>query len=247
MTEIYLTKMVLNPQCNQVRLDIGNPQELHRTVSSGFPEIKGQGHLPKHLRETPRNKFDILHRLEIDRRGSRAALLVQSTIKPNWSSLPENYADGEIQCKAVHEVYSKIKDGMSLLFRLEANPAKRDKNKFILDKPKQRRRFAIITDEERTNWLARQGSRTGFKLVDVMAEPTVRNVFVAADGQVSFKKRDKDNPDRTHRVNYGSVIFEGVLQVTNADDFVKKALMKGIGQGKAYGFGLLLIAPIKSN
>jgi len=38
------------------------------------------------------------------------------------------------------------------------------------------------------------------------------------------------------------VQFDGVLQVINADDFVK-TIARGIGSGKGFGFGLLSLAP----
>jgi CRISPR system Cascade subunit CasE len=43
-------------------------------------------------------------------------------------------------------------------------------------------------------------------------------------------------------MTFGSVLFEGVLQVTDPDGF-RETLATGIGSGKAYGFGLLSIAP----
>ena len=66
--ELYLTKMVLNPHSRRVQFEIGNPQELHKTVCGAFPAIENQAHLPHHERETPRNKFDVLHRLDVDYR-----------------------------------------------------------------------------------------------------------------------------------------------------------------------------------
>ena len=39
-----------------------------------------------------------------------------------------------------------------------------------------------------------------------------------------------------------SVLFEGLLQVTDPDAF-RQTLIRGIGSGKSFGFGLLSIAP----
>jgi CRISPR system Cascade subunit CasE len=38
------------------------------------------------------------------------------------------------------------------------------------------------------------------------------------------------------------VVFEGRLRVTDAEAF-RRALAAGIGSGKAFGFGLLSVAP----
>ena len=39
--------------------------------------------------------------------------------------------------------------------------------------------------------------------------------------------------------------YEGILEVTNADNF-RDTLVRGIGPAKAFGFGLLSVAPIRS-
>lgn len=51
---------------------------------------------------------------------------------------------------------------------------------------------------------------------------------------------------RTGKPNltFGAVLFEGVLRVTDAAAF-RAALERGIGSGKAYGFGLLSVAPAR--
>lgn len=248
MMEIYLTKMILNPKCPQARRDLGNPQELHRTISRGFPESENQAHLPKHLRETPRNRFDVLHRLDIDRNRGKAILFVQSTVDPDWSFLPHDYTD-EIRQKSVHEQYGQIENGMSLIFRLQANPTKRVGNSDqIADArfkdTKMRRRVELRTDEEKIGWLKRKGEEAGFKLTDVKVAP-VPNVASVEEGKLYGRKADEKNLDKAHRLTFGSVVFEGVLQVTDAEKF-RAALQKGIGSGKAYGFGLLSIAPVNS-
>lgn len=253
MTEIFLTKIILNPKCPQVRRDLGNPQELHRTVSKGFSEVENQAHLPKHLQETPRNKFNILHRLEIDNRRGRAILFIQSSVKPDWSFLAGDYAD-ELKCKAVHEQYSKIENGMTLVFRLQANPTKRIGGKYEhpdekkraeftakFRDDKKRRRISMNKDEDRIEWLTRKGLEAGFRLTNIKVALTVENVASVAEGKINFRK-EKSSPNLT----FGSVIFEGVLQVTDAEKF-QEALKTGIGTGKAYGFGLLSIAPAGEN
>jgi CRISPR system Cascade subunit CasE len=53
--------------------------------------------------------------------------------------------------------------------------------------------------------------------------------------------------NKTGKVGMGqrlrSVRYEGVLEVTNPNGF-QKVLTSGIGPAKAFGFGLLSIAPI---
>ena len=243
MKKIYLTKMVLNPRSNQVRSEVGRPQELHKTICRAFPPVENPPEAKHHERKTPRNEYNILHRLDIDRHRGKAFLLVQAEHEPDWSFLTNDYAD-ELKTKEVGENFQAIENGMTLVFRLQANPTKRigksddkAKDKFKPSGNKEiRRRVELRTDEERFSWLERQGERFGFQIAKLKIEPAVRNVVSAQEEKISFRKSGKKDP-----VTYGSVVFEGVLKVTDADNF-KKALINGIGQGKAYGFGLLSVA-----
>lgn len=257
--KIYLTKMILNPLSRRVYTEVGNPQELHKTISNGFPAIENQEDLPKHKRKTPRNEYNILHRLDIDRHRGKAFLLVQSQHKPDWRFLDAaDYAD-EIKTKEVGENYEAIENGRRLIFRLQANPTRRVANRFEyqneekrdeFDKKfkdsKNRRRISIYKEEEQIEWLAKQGENHGFQIADLKINPAVRNVISAKEGKIEFKKRDEKDSHKKTTLTYGSVVFEGVLKVTDADKF-REALVNGIGQGKAYGFGLLSVAPAVEN
>ncbi len=254
MTKIFLTKMILNPKCPQVRRDLGNPQELHRTISNGFEKVgddefitekvskKTGEEIETKIKATPRNKFDILYRLDINRRRGEAILFVQSSVEADWKILLPDYAF-EIKQRTVHEQYGKIENGMNLMFCLQANPSKRDKTKFDAEKPKQRKRFALLRDEDRIEWLRRQGERCGFRLADIKVSPTrtIENVASVEEANLVFRK-EKNSP----KITIGAVVFEGVLQIIDAKEF-QKALKCGIGSGKAYGFGLLSVAPIREN
>jgi len=243
--EMYLTRMVLNTQSRKVWNDLGNPQQLHRTVSSAFPKIEDQMHLPHHERKSPRSEFNLLHRLEFDRSTGKAVLLVQSNARPDWSSLVEGYAH-KIESKTLHDKYAGIANGLILQFRLQANPTKRiGKSDNIADAkfkdPDKRRRVDIRTDEGRIAWLKRKGEECGFRITGLKIKDSVENLASVQQGKVEFR-RERTAP----KVTLGSVVFEGVLQVTDSDAF-KNALERGIGTGKAYGFGLLSIAPVKAN
>ncbi len=248
--QVYLTRISLNPRSNQVRSEIGNPQELHKTISRAFPPIDNPSHIPQHARKTPRNTYNILHRLDIDRKRVTANLLVQSAYKPDWSFLSADYAD-ELKCKEIGENLEAIQNGMRLSFRLQANPTKRigksdpiASDKFKPDGSKANRRRVDIRDEQgQTEWLERQGLRCGFEIDRLSIDDSIRNLESVGKGKIVFRKNDK-NASHSRRVTYGSVVFEGILIVTNASDFVA-ALQSGIGQGKAYGFGLLSIAPAR--
>lgn len=257
MTEVYLTRMVLNPRSRAVWNDLGNLQQLHRTVCSAFPPIENDPGLKEHEKRKPRGEYNLLHRIDIEPKGGLAVLFVQSSTKPDWSSLRDGYAE-EIKCKTVHEQYAKIENGMKLLFRLHANPTKRIGKNFQLDDKYQRldekkreeftlkfrdertrRRVSLNGDEERIDWLKRKGAGAGFRLATIKVKDSVPNVRYAGEPKIKARKKRDEDP-----MTFGSVVFEGVLEVTDAKIF-REALVKGIGTGKAYGFGLLSIAPVR--
>ena len=250
--EIYLTKMILNPFSRRVQFEVGNPQQIHKTICGAFQPIENQEYLPHHERITPRNKYDVLHRLEIDNRGGKAVLLVQSTAEPDWRHLTENFLAADVTenlaVKNVGGSYAQIENGMNLRFRLRANPTKRAGKSFqYADNEKReeftrkfrddknRRRLSLNSDEERIEWLERKGTDAGFQLANVQIKE-IGNAVAVGQAQISFSKNRNSPP-----LTFGSVIFDGVLRVTDTDKF-RESLIKGIGTGKAYGFGLLSIA-----
>lgn len=233
--ELYLSRLHLNHRLRLVMKDVEDPRMLHRTISSCFPAIEGQAGQPQHMRETPRSRFNILHRLE--RRRDGFVLYVQSTVKPDWSLLKPRYAN-RIDVKPVNGLYSNINNGMRLIFRLAANPTKRagksdTGNQRFQDE--KRRRIDIRTEENRIAWLEKKGEKCGFRLCRVSVNKDVASVDVSPGAALRFKHD-------TGYITLGSAVFTGVLEVTEAETF-RAALVKGIGSGKAYGFGLMSIAP----
>lgn len=245
--ETYLTKIDLNQKSRRVWNDLGNMQNMHRTISRAFPAIENEL-TAHHLQKTPRNEFNILHRLDFDARSERAVLLVQSSIKPDWSFLEADYAN-RIECKTVHEQYSKIENGMKLLFRLQANPTKRvgasyehpdsaEREEFRrkFRDEKNRRRIALTNDADKIDWLKRKGENAGFRLAETRIKEAVKNAVVNSSPKMIGWREGK-------KMTFGAVLFEGVLIVTDTEKF-RETLQIGIGTGKAYGFGLLSVAPL---
>ena len=67
-----------------------------------------------------------------------------------------------------------------------------------------------------------------------------QDVIVRNEGTMVTGKKTKSGVSRHH-----SVLFDGRLRVTDSTAF-QKALSCGIGPAKAFGFGLLSIAPVNS-
>ncbi len=125
-------------------------------------------------------------------------------------------------------------------FALTANPVRKvgtipKKRRERPDQQGRHGRRVPVSSEAFGEWLAVQGERHGFRLV----EPLERTLDIQAGYIYVNKKQDSG---RGHRLR--SVRYEGLLEVINEDQF-RRALFSGIGPAKAFGFGLLSIAPVR--
>ncbi|MBD3353635.1 MAG: type I-E CRISPR-associated protein Cas6/Cse3/CasE, partial [Candidatus Lokiarchaeota archaeon] len=177
--------------------------------------------------------------------------VVQSKIKPNWSTLPENYCQQAnnktgILIKNVNSLYEKLKPKMKLRFRLRANPTKKvsiaDPNKSNNSKKSKKRsnrkngyRVPLKRRENQLIWIQRKSSLHGFKILSSGFNLDIPLVKISNQGDYTGKKGNG------RVITHFSVLFEGVLKIEDLEKF-KKTLKNGIGSGKAFGFGLLSIA-----
>jgi len=220
----YLTRLILNPRYHRVQHDLADCQRLHSTLLSGFPDLPGV---------EARARLGVLYRVEAP--PSPLHILVQSAVAPAWSSLPRAYVLAEPEIRRIDASYAAIHDGQRLRFRLRANPTKRVlREETRGGKCWAGKRVNLVNEEDQLAWLGRKGEGGGFQLVSVQTSHGVP--------QVQATPRPRTRGDRDGRtLTFGSVQFDGVLSVTDADRF-RHALTGGIGSGKAYGFGLLSVA-----
>ena len=132
------------------------------------------------------------------------------------------------QTKDYEPLLERVKKGSVWRFRLSANPTYYAKAKDpITVRGKVR---AHKTTEHQREWLIKQSLKNGFQL--------------AADGfEITENKWLQFCKSSGNVVTILSVTYEGLLIVTDADLF-RKALVNGIGRGKAYGMGLLTVMSV---
>ncbi|HXF64759.1 MAG TPA: type I-E CRISPR-associated protein Cas6/Cse3/CasE [Caldilineaceae bacterium] len=214
---MYLSRLILNPRSRQVQRELARPYEMHRTILRAYPE--------KLAEQAER----VLFRVDAQPRTGALQLLVQSHLCPDWGWLAETsgyldpHANGENP--ALKEFDLHLRAGQLLAFRLRANPTQKLSRSLArgLEKGK---RVGLYKPEEQLAWLARKGETHGFRLVSATAQQQERL------------------DDAIHRLKLLSVLFEGVLQVTDGARLAE-AVASGIGSGKAFGFGLLSLAPMR--
>lgn len=218
---MYLAKLTLNPRNRQVMNELARPYEMHRTLLSLLPD--GGIHQPR----TTDEAHGLLFRVDQPAQIDTPMVLVQVSRRPNWDILQakhdarhEAYLFGKVEDKALDLQFSV---GQRLRFRLRANPTKR----LSAGKGNKGKRIGLYKLEEQINWLERKAQQHGFAVDSALP---------------SHQDRSED---RVNRLELFSVQFDGILQVTDPTAFLT-AVQAGIGSGKAFGFGLLSLAPVRT-
>jgi CRISPR system Cascade subunit CasE len=229
---MILSRLTINPRSREAARDLADCQELHRTILSAFPAAAS----------APRESFGILFRIEY-RTVAPPAILVQSRETPNWGLLPRSYLAAPAESKDLSFLWGVIENSTVLRFRLRANPTRKIDTKTTADGTKHNgKRVELRTEQEQLEWLRRKGSNGGFEIVSVQAALQVPDTRISKEGKVYGSRGDRYDAKRKSRLTFASVLFEGKLRVTDLEKF-RNSLEQGLGSAKAYGFGLLSVAP----
>lgn len=213
--------------------------------------------------------FRIDHPVDLRRGVRRPVILVQSASKPNW-----NYAfglneddigrpignasfllaapprlrkisiehDGKrlaLACPSDPAQSRTINEGDRVSFRLRANPVR------------------TIDGKRHRLWIPNRGSDAGSEVrqrifTQAHLDWLQRKLGTAADSVEvptlvsgwARAWRTRHEPQPSQRMQWWSVLFEGTFRVQDVT-LLKVLLESGVGPGKAFGFGLLSIAPVR--
>jgi CRISPR system Cascade subunit CasE len=223
---MYLSKLVVNVASREFRRDHSDIREMHRTVMSAYPHVPGD--------EPARQSHAVLWRL--DNAYCGFVQYVQSASQPDWSRLPADYLTEPPQVRNLQPVIDAVTPGRRFSFRIVANPIRTIPQQRAAGERAQGKKVAQREPEKQLEWLIRQGERYGFVI------PTGRNgkpdVAPSPCQTLIGRKREGERGS----ITIEPVRFEGHLIVTDAAAFTD-ALQNGIGRGKAYGCGLVSLAP----
>jgi CRISPR system Cascade subunit CasE len=164
--------------------------------------------------------------IRVDRKEEAYRVLVLSChvpAKPNWcptayfgtKEIPDNF-------------FTHLRYRFSLLANPTWKPVKDKDGNYIADAKKRKRR-AITKREHLIAWLERKGETGGFAVNTKMLRTIPR-------GREFFHK------DGTSHGTHTAVEFQGELTVKDPARF-RVTVAAGIGSAKAFGFGLLVLAP----
>ncbi|WP_370422409.1 type I-E CRISPR-associated protein Cas6/Cse3/CasE [Streptomyces sp. QH1-20] len=214
---VWLTRIQPDLRHRDARRDLASAVGMHHRLMMLFPDGSG---------ERARQQMGVLFRLEdATSRGSRAPhVLLQSQVRPDLDRLPAGY--GHADTRELTPLLDALHDGLTVHYRIAASAVRKSgpTTRAAGAKP-----VITLTGADADQWWQRQAEeKAGLKLASVHATP-----LDAARGE-----RSKDKS----RIRHTRTRFEGTAVITDAHT-LRTTLLTGIGRGKAYGCGLLSIAP----
>lgn len=224
----YISHIALNTSRRETRRLLGNPQAMHAKVMKSF--------FPDDLEQDGANR--VLWRVDSTR--ERDDLYIVSAARPDLTGFVEDAGWPTLatwQTREYGQRLNSLTKGQQWGFRLVANPTY-----YQSQENGRSKRLAHSTPQHQIQWLLGKAEDHGFQIADleVLTEggsELVPNVQTSRERNWKFPRAGKT-------VTVKSVQFDGVLTVTDPGAF-SKALMGGIGAAKAYGCGLMTIAPLK--
>lgn len=164
--------------------------------------------------------------------GGRAMILVQSAIAPDWDYAFHN-ADYLLAAKPeVKSFEHDFSAGQCFRFRLVANPTRRLSQHSPDAKEESVGKRVPVPNEKLLDWLDRRGKSGGFSISEDSTTIQLGYSYINKRGHNGQRLR--------------SVRYDGVLQIADPASF-HETIVSGIGSGKAFGFGLLSVAPIETH
>ncbi|PAZ12278.1 type I-E CRISPR-associated protein Cas6/Cse3/CasE [Streptomyces sp. SA15] len=256
---MFLSRFRVNTARPGARRLLSSPQAMHAAVMSSFP-----GLLPTDVPDpaSPR----VLWRLDHQARAE-VLLYIVSPDRPDLTHLVEQAgwpaaaaADPQTpgwQTRPYGPLLERLANGDRWAFRLTANPIHTIRRK----DSEPRKITAHLTPVHQMAWLLQRQESCGFRVLEkadhkrLLPSGTTHHgkhehhgdryeLSVGDQRTLSFdKSRGTGGSRRGKQVSLVTVTFDGRLEVTDPDA-LRRTLSHGIGRAKAYGCGLITLAPL---
>lgn len=206
---------------SRIELDTGRDKTLKAIATPAMIHAAIEGCFPKREDGKERKLW------RLDTLGGKHYLLLLSPDRPDFKGFCAQFCKDEAsgETKDYAPLLSHIEAGQKWRFRLRANPTYSSAS----SDGKRGKLFVHTTPIHQRGWLQKKAAQFGFSLEEGFFD-TVQN------DPMKFRRDQKE-------VTIAAVVFEGELTVTDAAQF-RNALTGGIGRAKAYGCGLLTVAPL---
>ncbi|MFD3586897.1 type I-E CRISPR-associated protein Cas6/Cse3/CasE [Streptomyces sp. NPDC058683] len=215
MTPLWLTRIIPNPQNQQARRDFRNAVDLHYSIMKLFPDNIG---------DEARKQLGILFRAETTPQGTY--LLLQSRTRPNLDALPAAY--GSADSRPLDALLDALRPGLPVRYRIDASAVRKPRKS--MQQLYNLKPIVALTGPAAIEWWERQAEQAGLKLNTTHA--------TRMDPVSGLKAQNKE------RVHNPRTRFEGNALIEDPD-LLRQRMAEGIGRGKAYGCGLLSLAPAR--
>ncbi|CAM5788180.1 CRISPR-associated endoribonuclease Cse3 [Castellaniella caeni] len=157
-----------------------------------------------------------LWRLDVGLSGRHPMVLVQSESPGDWASVEKALQGGVQMTSKQFDLAALLDEHPTFRFRLLANPTITRSGK----------RWGLAGEDAQLAWLSRQAGRAGFSV----------QASLVTGADVQHGRKDDI------RISLRRACFDGVLRVVDKSA-LQQAVRFGIGPGKAFGCGLLSLAP----
>jgi len=249
---VYLSRVQINPARRGGRKLLGSPQAMHAAVLSAFPQ-------------TGADRGRVLWRVDTD--PYKQWLYVLSEPEPDFAHIIEQAGWPTTQdgwaVRPYEPLLARLENGQRWAFRLTANPVRSSRaTEWVKDSDGQGH-FVYPTKSSDNQRSKRHGHLTVDQQLDWLIAP--REVYAnqpplpprAREWGFDIPKTEIGVPDviihdrRTERfqrqgktVTISKATFDGALEITDVEK-LRQAMVAGMGPAKAYGCGLLTLAPLR--
>ncbi|MER7696119.1 type I-E CRISPR-associated protein Cas6/Cse3/CasE [Streptomyces sp. NPDC096095] len=243
---MYLTRFRVNTARLEGRRLLGSPHRVHGAVNAAFPTS------PSRDGAGPR----VLWR--VDRNGiSETLLYIVSPGRPDLTHLVEQAGwpasdEPGWTTFAYTDFLSALRPGDTWGFRLTANPVHNIRPAHVKE-GERTKRAAHRTPRHQMRWLLDRQEKAGFEIVRkpeerrLLPQGDEHELVVRDQTPLQFRRPRARAPEKTGRsgdVQITKVTFDGRLRVTDPEVF-RRTLTHGLGKAKAYGCGLMTLAPVR--
>lgn len=214
---MYLSRIQINSARRGGRKLLGSPQAMHAAVLSAFPQGDEE-------------RGRVLWRVDRDVRQNW--LYVVSRPRPDFAHIVEQAGWQTTQdgwdVRDYAPLLERLENGQQWAFRLTANPTRFSNE--------DRKVYGHVTVAQQSDWLLSRQEKWGFEVVPT-ADGEGRQLLVHDRHTARFNRRGGT-------VTIARATYDGVLTVTDTDA-LRHVLVNGVGRAKAYGCGLLTLAPVR--
>jgi CRISPR system Cascade subunit CasE len=232
---MYLTRFRVNSARTGARRLLSSPQSLHAAVMCSFAQAPTAP-----TGSQPRVLWRVDHNAATD-----IVLYIAGPRKPDLTHLVEQAGwptTGGWETFAYAPFLDRIAVGDVWQFRLTANPV----HSIRRNDSEPTKRTAHLTPRHQLGWLLKHQERAGFTVVEKpqerrhLPQGDEYDILVRNHRDLSFGKRDPAQGRLD--VKIVTATYDGRLRVTDADA-LRRTLTAGLGKAKAYGCGLMTLAP----